>query len=109
MSDAYQAVYDATRSRIGSCDPDSIIRDAARGLDASGAIHMVQAAFQEAAWSMACPSVLFRPQLSIDGNMWCALYGASLMEGVAGFGDSPAQAMADFDRNWNAKLSEQRK
>ena len=57
-----------------------------------------------AAAEHARPSVLFRPTLSIDGNQWCALYGESLQCGVAGFGDSPANAMWDFDRNWNAKL-----
>ena len=50
------------------------------------------------------PCVLWRPALSIDGNKWCALYGANLQDGVAGFGDSPAAAMTDFDRNWFAAL-----
>ena len=103
MSDSYQAVYDAVRSRVGSCDPASIIREAC-SLDASHAIHMVQSAFQEAAWQHAAPSAIYRPSIAIDGNKWCALYGANLQEGVAGFGDSPALAMADFDRAWNAKL-----
>ena len=52
------------------------------------------------------PSAIFRPALSIDGNMWCALYGANLQDGVAGFGKSPADAMWDFDRNWHEKLQE---
>lgn len=51
------------------------------------------------------PSVLWRPSVSIDGNKWCALYGDNLQDGVAGFGDSPAAAMVDFDRNWFAALS----
>ena len=50
------------------------------------------------------PCVLFRPKLTIDGDMWCALYGEDLQEGVAGFGKSPADAMWDFDRNWETKL-----
>lgn len=50
------------------------------------------------------PCVLFRPKLTIDGDQWCALYGENLQEGVAGFGKSPVDAMADFDRNWEAKL-----
>lgn len=106
MNDNYQAVYDAVRSRISSCDPASIIRDACY-LDASNAIQMMQAAFQEAAWQHASPSAIYRPSIAIDGNKWCALYGDNLQEGVAGFGDSPALAMADFDRNWNAKLGKQ--
>jgi hypothetical protein len=48
------------------------------------------------------PSAVYRPKLSIDGNQWCALYGENLQDGVAGFGNSPADAMWDFDRNWHA-------
>lgn len=65
---------------------------------------MAGAAIQEAAGAHQRPSAVFRPSLSVDGNQWCALYGANLQEGVAGFGDSPADAMWDFDRNWHAKL-----
>lgn len=46
------------------------------------------------------PSVLYRPRLSRDGNAWCALYGEDLQLGVAGFGKSPAEAMAAFDAAW---------
>lgn len=46
------------------------------------------------------PCVLWKPKLSIDGNQWCALYGDNLQDGVAGFGDTPAKAMHDFDRAW---------
>lgn len=50
------------------------------------------------------PSYIYRPALSIDGDQWCALYGADLQNGVAGFGDSPEDAYADFDKNWYRKL-----
>ncbi len=50
------------------------------------------------------PSYLYRPALSVDGDKWCALYGANLQDGVAGFGDSPDEAYRDFDRQWTAKL-----
>jgi hypothetical protein len=53
-----------------------------------------------AASSYERPSVLYRPKLSIDGNQWCALYGDNLQDGCAGFGNTPADAMWDFDRNW---------
>lgn len=46
------------------------------------------------------PSMRLRPALSVDGNQWCALYGANLHDGVAGFGDSPELAYADFDKAW---------
>jgi hypothetical protein len=67
---------------------------------------MLQAAETEveAAREKLRPSLLLRPTLSVDGDKWCALYGANLMEGVAGFGDSPAEAYVEFDRAWTAKL-----
>ena len=57
-----------------------------------------------AAMAMSAPSYLFRPKLSIDGNKWSALYGDNLQDGVAGFGDSPAEAYIDFDAAWSRKL-----
>lgn len=57
--------------------------------------------------AMACqtrPSVLMRPALAVDGDHWCALYGENLQDGVAGFGKSPAEAMAAFDIAWHSKL-----
>jgi hypothetical protein len=46
------------------------------------------------------PHVLMRPHVYPDGNQWCALYGEDLQMGVAGFGDTPEAACADFDKNW---------
>ena len=51
------------------------------------------------------PSVMYRPSLSPDGDQWCALYGENLQEGVAGFGRTPAEAMADFDQAWTTGLA----
>lgn len=51
-------------------------------------------------WQRQRPSVLWRPALSLDGNMYCALYGDDLMSGCAGFGSTAEEAMADFDKNW---------
>jgi hypothetical protein len=84
MSD-YQAVYDAVN------------------LNFSGASFLWQHVQQEiycVSHEMQRPSVLYRPTIGMDGSKWCALYGADLMNGVAGFGDTPAEAMADFDKNW---------
>jgi hypothetical protein len=41
-----------------------------------------------------------KPKLSKDGNMWCFLYGENLQEGIAGFGETPHEAMVDFDNNF---------
>lgn len=34
--------------------------------------------------------------LSKDGNQWCVLYGRDLEDGVAGFGSTIPEAIADF-------------
>lgn len=41
-----------------------------------------------------------QPKFSKDGNQFCYLYGENLQEGIAGFGDTPYLAMADFCRNF---------
>jgi len=105
MSDNYQAVYDAVRSKISGGDIGSAVRDVIfQQFDISHSQAMVRDAFMCAAYDMSVPSVLYKPALSIDGNKWCALYGDNLQDGVAGFGDSPALAMADFDKNWKTNL-----
>lgn len=108
MSDTYQAVYDAIRSRFQHCDAGEAIKDVLR---AAGIDHQIYSACESIRQSVCVvqeehtrPSVLFRPALSIDGNMWSALYGANLQDGVAGFGESPDKAMRDFDKNWQAAI-----
>ena len=60
--------------------------------------------FNVAMSDLQTPHWRMRPKLSVDGNMWCALYGKNLQDGVAGFGESPDLAMRDFDNNWYKKL-----
>lgn len=48
------------------------------------------------------PHVLMRPRVFPDGDMWCALLGENLMEGVVGFGETPEKACAEFDAAWRA-------
>lgn len=55
-------------------------------------------------WMRQAPHVLMRPSLSIDGDKWCALYGENLQDGLSGFGNSPAEAMSDFDANWRKPI-----
>lgn len=49
------------------------------------------------------PSVLYRPKVYPDGNMWCCLYGEDLQMGVAAFGKTPGEAVFNFDNYawWN--------
>ena len=108
MSDSYQAIYDAVRSRISGCDVgdavSSVLRNSFGNID-----HHFQCAVQEfsvAASEQQRPCVLFRPILSREGDQYCALFGVDLVQGIAGFGKSAADAMSDFDKNWHTKLPE---
>lgn len=58
--------------------------------------------WQQSGYEHGRPSAVFKPTLTKDGNQWCALYGEDLMSGIAGFGDSPAAAMAVFDKAWTS-------
>lgn len=100
MSDSYQAIYDAVRSRISGGDISSAVTDAIRNANLSFYAERAMGAAQEAAAGYGAPSAVYRPTLSADGDQWCALYGANLQEGVSGFGTTPAEAMAAFDANW---------
>jgi hypothetical protein len=106
VSDTYQAIYDAARSRIHGGDVGQAVEAALR--DAFGnADHVIRCAMQDVSASFsehARPSAVYRPTIGRDGNQWCALYGENLAEGVAGFGNSPELAMADFDTNWRKKI-----
>ena len=46
-------------------------------------------------WSL--PSVLYRPRIFVDGTAWCCLYGENIQEGVCAFGNTPAEAVYNFD------------
>ena len=102
--DVYQATYDAVRSRLGNTDVGTAIESAIREANLSLYANMAAEAARDALSEMYRPSVLYRPSLRIDGDQWCAIYGDDLQCGVAGFGDSPAEAMLDFDGEWNKKL-----
>lgn len=53
------------------------------------------------AWT--APHVIAQPDVYLDGDKWCALYGTNVQDGIAGFGDSVEAAMKDFDNNWKSK------
>lgn len=98
--DSYQPIYDAVRSKIGRVDGEQIVSAAREAFDISHARQMLQEQIYAAGSEIARPSILYRPTVAPDGDKWCALYGSNLMEGVAGFGDTPDEAMRDFDQNW---------
>lgn len=106
--DTYQAIYDAVRSRISGGNIGEIIADAARNaFDISYAKEGLKQDFSIAAEYIrrageehARPFMTLRPQLFIDGNVWCALYGENIQSGVAAFGDTPEHAAKQFDLQW---------
>lgn len=99
MSD-YQAVYDATfRQFDGTHHAIESLRQ-----EVSLAVERTREHLQQIIGQHDRPSVLYRPSLGRDGDQWCALYGSNIQEGVCGFGSSPADAMADFDRAWTTNL-----
>ncbi len=61
---------------------------------------------RQTAYEQRRPFMLLKPAVFPDGNQWCALYGDNLQDGVAGFGDSPEDAMWNFDKAWRASLKE---
>lgn len=103
--DSYQPIYDAVRSRIGGGDVGSAVQAALRDANLGHYAEMASRAAQEAASEAQRPCVLMRPAVSRDGDMWCALYGEDLVNGVCGFGKSPYLAMAAFDAAWFAKIA----
>lgn len=106
--DSYQAVFDAVRSRIGNVDigraVESAMGEANFSYNVERACDSVVSECVAAIEAYKAPSAIYRPALYIDGDKWCALYGANIHDGVAGFGDSPAEAMADFNAAWTKSL-----
>ena len=103
--DDYQAVYDAVRSRISDVNIgtsfESVLRECFGMAD-----HRIQCAMEDIKYEYCRPCYVLKPKISIDGDQWCALYGQNLQDGIAGFGDSVAEAFSDFDKNYRAKLVE---
>lgn len=82
MQDTYQAVFDAIRNEnIGHYF--AMVKEDIRII------------FSE----HATPAAIYRPTLSQDGNAWLAIYG-DLPTGVVGTGNSPEEAMQDFNKQW---------
>lgn len=106
--ESYQAIYDAVRSRISGGNISEAVADVARqSFDISTTVAILTQEFMCAAEQHRLagvearrPAVLFKPLVFLDGDRWCALYG---LNGVAGFGDSPAEATAAFDAEWHKK------
>ena len=49
---------------------------------------------------------LLRPKIYIDGSRWCVLHGEDIQDGVCGFGATPREAVSDFTKAWDKRLTE---
>ncbi len=107
MTDTYQAVYDAVRSKMSNGDIGSAIEQAVRNVNMGHYVELAGIAAQEAAYEYIRPCVLYKPKVYLDGDVWCALYGENIQEGVVGFGESPSKAMYNFDENWCKEIPKQ--
>lgn len=102
MSDSYQAIFDAVRSRITNGDVGSAVESAMNNANIGHYFQMAANFMTEQFADYSRPSAIYRPRLAKDGNAWIACYGDNLAEGVVGCGDTPEKAMRDFDKNWYA-------
>jgi len=100
MSDSYQAVYNAACRKFGGFDASRLMDEIAAKFDVSYTIEVLKGELLNVVYEHLRPSVLYKPALSCDGSEWCALYGEDAKHGVTGFGGTPAEAMADFDKTW---------
>ncbi len=103
MSDSYQAIYDAVRSRISGGDINAAVENVIRDVNISYYAEQASCAVERAAAEYERPSAVFRPTLTQDGDTWIALYGPDLAVGVVGRGRTPAAAMIAFDLAWVTK------
>jgi len=102
MSDTYQAVYDAVRSRFNGCDTSQTVESAISNAFSNMYVipEVVRCCISEVAIEMMRPFFLLKPKMFPDGDQWCALYGDNLQEGVAAFGETPEKAAVQFDIEW---------
>lgn len=99
MTDSYQPIYDAVRSKISSCNSSDAISTAASNA-LEGACHTIQIEASNVAAEMQRPFMLLRPRMTLDGDKWICCYGDNIQDGVVGIGNTPDGAARDFDRVW---------
>ena len=105
MSDSYDAIYAAVRSKISGGNISETVKSAClEAFDVSHAKGFLFQVITNIEYDLHRASVLFRPKMMQEGNQWMALYGEDLATGFAAFGDSPALAMEAFDKAWNEKM-----
>lgn len=81
-------------------DDSVLVRDAALSSISGITCDIRDAIDRLAIYAVAYKLVPFR-----DGNQWCVLLGEDLQSGIAGFGDTPAKAMTDFERAMHTPIA----
>jgi len=103
----YDAVVQAVRSQFSYCNTDSVVEGAVS--NAMSGMYSLPERIEDIFREYSRPSTVYQPKLFKDGNSWCALFGDNIACGVAGFGDSPANAFYDFDKQWHSKIEKESK
>ena len=108
MSDNYQAVYDAVRSRFSNFDSSGLIDNIASKFDISWTMSRLEATIADSVIEAAEYSrfAMLRPTLQQDGNMWICLLGDNLQVGIAGVGETPYLAIIDWNKAFHKKVGE---
>ena len=44
---------------------------------------------------------MIKPNLYKDGDKWCCLYGVDQIVGIVGFGNTPHEAILDWNSAWH--------
>lgn len=60
----------------------------------------ISTAVESATTAYSRPSVLYRPKIGFHGKLWRVYYGEGETGAVAGYGETPDEAMKAFDFNW---------
>ena len=108
MSDNYQAVYDAVRSRFSNFDSSGLIDNIASKFDISWTMSRLEETIKDAVIEAAEYSrfAMLKPTLLQDGNMWICCLGDNLQVGIAGVGETPYLAIIDWNKAFHKKVGE---
>ncbi len=102
MTDTYQAIYDAVRSRVSGGDIGPVVRDVLRdAFDVSYQKALLQEQIGIVGNEMSRPFVVLRALMNqLPDGKWEARYGD-----CATYGATPDEASREFDRKWLTKSS----
>lgn len=62
------------------------------GIETEAAVLREKAEKRRSSWAVIYNLIPFK-----DGDQWCVLLGKDVQAGIAGFGDTPEEAISEFD------------